>query len=56
MPKDEIQLMIKIIENLNIYVSDDDKYEMNDVDMPKDGYLNFKKDVENLYKKLRGIL
>ena len=56
MNEQEIKLMLRIIENLDIFVSDDDTYEMESVYMPKVGFPNFEKDVKKLTTKLKGML
>ena len=56
MSPDQIRLMIQVIDNLDIFVSDDDTYEMHEIEMPKLGYPNFEQDVTQLRSDLEAML
>jgi len=55
MSKTEILLMLKVIENLSTYTSDDHYAEMLS-DEENAGNLTFDQDVEALETKLKGML
>lgn len=54
MSKEEIQLMIQIIDNLEVYVTDETWVEMEE-DMVGEGFTNFSGDMEFLKDKLEAM-
>jgi len=55
MSKNEIKLMLQIIENLSTYTTDDNYTEMIK-DEIRNGIPTFKNDVDTLQNKLKGML
>lgn len=53
--KEELALMLKVINNLYVYTSDDDQVEMHE-DEAAGGMPDFEADVDELAAKLRGMV